>query len=401
MRRTRTDALELRDVAGGRDHVVPVRDDGLGEGASEARRATGDEPGGHCAAFPRPGVSAGAPPSQRDGAALIQALSEPPTVWFAVVASNHGQPKRTARLSRIEALEDHARAGEAARVWRQPARRRSPSRRSRDARGRQCRLLHEARTRRGRAGLRERARRRRPCVAAHCGRAKPSVRPDRHSIAYPVPRRPARSVVRSSVQRILDGLSESPAFIGTSSRDLIAANALGRAAYSPMFGDARGVPNTARFLFLDPRAREFFLEWDSAAANLVANLRRELGSDPLNRDLTRLIDDLNRESPEFLALWRSHDVRTHNTGFKAIHHPVVGDLHLTFEAMEPPRPRPALIVYGAEPGSETADRLRLLGELGGHRAWRRSRCASLTHVAVHRDERGVAHPRPFGLHGRP
>ena len=63
------------------------------------------------------------------------------------------------------------------------------------------------------------------------------------------------------------------------------------------------VPNTARFLFLDPRAREFFLEWDSAAANLVANLRRELGSDPLNRDLTRLIDDLNRESPEFLTLW--------------------------------------------------------------------------------------------------
>jgi len=174
------------------------------------------------------------------------------------------------------------------------------------------------------------------------------------------PRR--RAGVRASVQRILDGLVDSPAFIGSTSRDLIAANALGRATYSPIYDAFPGeAPNTARYMFLDPGAQDFFVEWQSAAANLVANIRRELGADPLNADLQLLVDDLNRLSPDFGTLWRSHDVRTHDTGFKAIRHPVVGELTLTFEAMElPADPGQTLIVYGAEPGSDTADRLRLL-----------------------------------------
>jgi MmyB-like transcription regulator ligand binding domain len=70
---------------------------------------------------------------------------------------------------------------------------------------------------------------------------------------------------------------------------------------------------------------------------------------------------LNRESAEFTNLWNSHDVRYHFTGSKSIHHPVVGDLHLTFEAMDlPADPGQTLLVYGAEPGSPSADALRLL-----------------------------------------
>ncbi|WP_424449233.1 helix-turn-helix transcriptional regulator [Microbacterium arborescens] len=174
--------------------------------------------------------------------------------------------------------------------------------------------------------------------------------------------RPVRALVRPAVQRILDGLSESPAFVGTVTRGLVAANTLGRATYSPLYEAAPdGIPNTARYTFLNPGAKKFFIEWDTAAANLVANLRRELGTDPLNRDLQQLIDDLNRDSTEFRAMWRSHDVRTHDAGIKSIHHPVVGDLHLTFESMPlPADPGQNLIIYGAEPGSETADRLRLL-----------------------------------------
>ncbi len=174
--------------------------------------------------------------------------------------------------------------------------------------------------------------------------------------------RPMRALVRPAVQRILDGLSESPAFVGTVTRGLIAANTLGRATYAPLYDAAPdGIPNTARYTFLNPAAKEFFIEWDTAAANLVANLRRQLGTDPLNRDLQQLIDDLNRHSAEFRELWQSHDVRTHDAGIKSIHHPVVGDLHLTFETMPlPADPGQNLIIYGAEPGSETADRLRLL-----------------------------------------
>ncbi|MEW2014062.1 MULTISPECIES: helix-turn-helix transcriptional regulator [Microbacterium] len=173
---------------------------------------------------------------------------------------------------------------------------------------------------------------------------------------------PERTTVRPTVQRILDGLSDSPAFVATAARNLVAANALGRAVYAPLYDAALdGIPNTARYAFLEPGAKEFFVNWRTAAANLVANLRREIATDPLNRALEQLVDELNRRSPEFGELWRSHDVRTHDAGIKSIRHPVVGELHLTFEAMPlPADPGQNLVVYGAEPGSETADRLRLL-----------------------------------------
>lgn len=173
---------------------------------------------------------------------------------------------------------------------------------------------------------------------------------------------PVRSHVRPAVQRILDGLADSPAFVGTAARGLIGANTLGRATYAPIFeSTVSDVPNTARYMFLDSGAKTFFPEWQDAAGNLVANLRRELGSDPLNRELHDLVDDLNRESEEFRRFWRSHDVRAHDTGLKLVHHPIVGELQLTFETMDLPSDRgQKLIVYGAEPGSETAQRLGVL-----------------------------------------
>jgi transcriptional regulator with XRE-family HTH domain len=181
-----------------------------------------------------------------------------------------------------------------------------------------------------------------------------SIRPGKR----PIPPR----VVRPAVQRVLAALVDAPAFVGTHTRDLIAANTLGRAVFSPLYDAAPdGVPNTARFLFLNPAARDFFPEWQQTATDTVANLRTELGRDPLDARLTGLVDDLNRQSAEFRTLWRSHDVRYHDTGSKTVHHPVVGELTLTFEVMElPADPGQSLIVYGAEPGSATADALRLL-----------------------------------------
>jgi len=178
----------------------------------------------------------------------------------------------------------------------------------------------------------------------------------------PVRRDPSRNIVRPAVQRVVDGIVDSPAFVRTHTRQLIAANALGRAVYAPLYdADPTGQPNTARFLFLDTQARSFFVEWPKNAADMVANLRTELGRDPYDRDLTDLIDDLNRDSAEFRTLWKAHDVRYHDTGVKRLRHPVVGDLELTFEAMElPADPGQSLIVYGAEPGSPTADALHLL-----------------------------------------
>jgi transcriptional regulator with XRE-family HTH domain len=179
----------------------------------------------------------------------------------------------------------------------------------------------------------------------------------------PAPRRASDQTVRLAVQRVVDGLTDAPAFVRNSRRDLLASNALGRALYSELWADVADgeTVNTARFLFLNPRARTFFLDWAKAAADMVANLRIEVGRDPHDRELQGLIRDLLAGSVEFRTNWASHDVRYHDTGFKAVHHPVVGDLTLTFEAMElPADPGQSLIVYGTEPGSPSEERLRLL-----------------------------------------
>ena len=122
----------------------------------------------------------------------------------------------------------------------------------------------------------------------------------------------------------------------------------------------------ARFIFLDPRSREFFPDWPTAAEDLVAMLRLTAGADPTAPGLTDLVGDLSTRSREFSELWARHDVRYVCRGEKIIHHPVVGELHLAYEPM-PLTTAPGLrmTVYAVEPGSPSQDALRLLASWAG------------------------------------
>jgi transcriptional regulator with XRE-family HTH domain len=175
------------------------------------------------------------------------------------------------------------------------------------------------------------------------------------------PRRRAQTRVRPSMQRIVDSMVTTPAFVRNGRLDLLAINALGRALYAPVFDDPARPANLARFNFLDPRAEDFFPDWDDAANTTVALLRTEAGRDPHNRDLTDLIGELATRSDEFRVRWAAHNVRLHHSGTKCFHHPVVGALDLAFEAMDlPAEPGLTLTAYTAEPGAPSADALRLL-----------------------------------------
>jgi hypothetical protein len=177
----------------------------------------------------------------------------------------------------------------------------------------------------------------------------------------PPRRRPARQRVRRSVQRILDSMTGTPAFVLNGRLDILGANALGAALYSPMYTDPAGPPNTARFVFLDPDAATFFRQYDKAANDTVALLRAEAGRDPYDRDLSDLIGQLSTRSEEFRRRWAAHNVRIHTTGIKLLHHPVVGDLDLPFESVPlPADPGQSLLIYTAEPESPSHDALQLL-----------------------------------------
>jgi hypothetical protein len=119
--------------------------------------------------------------------------------------------------------------------------------------------------------------------------------------------------------------------------------------------------NTARFVFLDPRATGFLVDRDRVASEVVATLRSQAGRDPYDRGLSDLVGELSTHSEEFGTRWAAHNVRRHRTGRKQLHHPVVGDLQLSYEVMDlSADPGLSLVVYSAEPGSASQDGLRLL-----------------------------------------
>ena len=182
-----------------------------------------------------------------------------------------------------------------------------------------------------------------------------------HTTSAKPRRRAAARRIRPSVQQMLDAMTGAPAFVRNDRMDILAANLLGRALYSEHFSDPRRPPNSARFIFLDPRAPAFYIDWERVAHDAVAVLRSAAGRDPYDPGLSELVGELSLQSELFRTHWAAHNVRFHDTGTKRFHHPVVGDLSLTFETMRLiAEPDLTMFVYTAEAGSTSDESLSLL-----------------------------------------
>jgi transcriptional regulator with XRE-family HTH domain len=183
----------------------------------------------------------------------------------------------------------------------------------------------------------------------------------------PARRAPAQHV-RPSVKRVVDAITGIPAFVGNGRLDILYVNAVAQALYTEHLRDTIKPANSARFAFLNPRAREFYVDWDAVSHDIVAALRIDAGRNPYDRALSDLIGLLSTRSEEFRRLWAKHDVYVHRTGTKTLHHPLVGDMSLSFEMFElPADPGLTLATYTAEPGSESEARLWELAEWGATR----------------------------------
>ncbi len=172
--------------------------------------------------------------------------------------------------------------------------------------------------------------------------------------ARPPRKAPVTSEVRPSVRRVVDAITDLPAFVTNGRLDILYANEMATALYSELFRDPVRPVNSARFLYLDPRARTFFADWEGATRDMVASLRAQVGHNPYDRELTDLIGLLSTRSEVFRVLWARHDVRFHRSGTKRFVHPLVGELTLTYERLElAADPGLAIVTYSAEPGSPT------------------------------------------------
>lgn len=178
------------------------------------------------------------------------------------------------------------------------------------------------------------------------------------------PRR-SHQQVRPSVQRMLDAMTV-PAFVRNAGQDFVGGNQLAYAFYSPLYPDPlRPDPshpvNFVRFCFLDPRAREFYPDWEGMADNAVNLLRTDAGRDPYDWGISDLVGELSTRSEEFRVRWAKHNVRLHYTGTKRFLHPVVGDIDVNYETMPlPADPGLVLTIYSPEPGTPSADAMTLL-----------------------------------------
>ncbi|MEU1957211.1 helix-turn-helix transcriptional regulator [Nocardia rhamnosiphila] len=188
-----------------------------------------------------------------------------------------------------------------------------------------------------------------------------------HTIARPAPARRRRAVrpqrLHPATRTLLDTLETAlrPAFVLGRRLDVLGQNRLA----ALLVADFDRVPETernqARFVFLDPHARELYVDWEQVAADTAAMLRMDAGRHPEDPGLARLIGDLSIRSPEFRRLWARNRVHERSVGAKRYHHPLVGDVTITYQALSPgDDPEQTLFVYDTEPGSGSAHALQLL-----------------------------------------
>ncbi|MER5641156.1 transcriptional regulator [Kitasatospora sp. NPDC002227] len=193
--------------------------------------------------------------------------------------------------------------------------------------------------------------------------------------------------VRPALQQLLDAMADVPAYVIGRRTDIIAWNRLACA----LLGDFDAMPpeqrNLAWQIFQEPASRELYDNWEGKAADIVANLRLDAGRYPDDPRLASLVGELSLKSEEFRRLWAAHDVLDKGHGTKQLHHPVVGPLILSYEALRPHGdPDQVLLTYHAEPGSPSAESLRLLA------SWSAEPAGAAQHQAdpeaQHRADRG-------------
>ncbi|MFF3565999.1 helix-turn-helix transcriptional regulator [Streptomyces sp. NPDC002574] len=184
--------------------------------------------------------------------------------------------------------------------------------------------------------------------------------------ARPPRRRPAPAgdgaqTARPILHSMLKSLDGTPAVVMGRGMTVLAWNRAAAALLGDFAGMAPADRNIAKLTFLDPRSRSLYAAWDACARESVAYLRLEAGLYPDDPVLASVVGDLAARSPEFRDLWAQHPVQDRTSGTKGIHHPVVGDLTLSYETLRvADDPAQALVVYTTEPGSASAESLRLL-----------------------------------------
>ncbi|MFC8509789.1 helix-turn-helix transcriptional regulator [Streptomyces sp. NPDC057411] len=189
--------------------------------------------------------------------------------------------------------------------------------------------------------------------------AKPTVKKRQRAQA-----RPQR--VRPGLVQLLDSMEGVPAFVLGRRGDILAWNRMARALMGDLAAMEPRERNMARMVFLDPNTRDLYVDWECKATEVVSVLRLYAGLHPDDQELLALVGELSVRSEEFRSLWAAHTVTDKGHGEKQVRHPLVGEMTLSYESLRISGDDPdlMLVTYHAEPGTPSADALRLLAQWG-------------------------------------
>lgn len=181
------------------------------------------------------------------------------------------------------------------------------------------------------------------------------------------PALPRRSGSAASVEKVdlglrtlIDNWQLIPAYVQDRHMNVLAANSMAQALlpyFAPGF-------NQLRTAFLDSDFPAWVGNWDEVTEMLVSWLRFNFAEDrPTDPELVSLINELNDASPRFRSLWARQEVKQKTSGPAPFHHPRVGPLTLCYRVFMLPDTKQTMIAYYAEPGTPSAESLRLLSSL--------------------------------------
>ncbi|MFW3169433.1 helix-turn-helix transcriptional regulator [Geodermatophilus sp. CPCC 206100] len=163
------------------------------------------------------------------------------------------------------------------------------------------------------------------------------------------------------VQRLVDALGPSPAYVITASWSIVGWNA----AYERLYPGVATVPAADRNLlwlvFTDPAVRDLLGDWTTDSRRFLTQFRAEVGPRLADREVVDLVARLEAASGHFRAGWASHDVDRFSSGQRRFTHPEVGELLLEHHQLTPAdAPHLQLVVYTAAAGSDAAGKLARL-----------------------------------------
>ncbi len=129
---------------------------------------------------------------------------------------------------------------------------------------------------------------------------------------------PAAATSPQLLQPLVDAV-RTPAYVLDRHWDAIAWNRPAAELFTPWL---RGTaPNLLRFVFLDPVARRFIVNWNERARRLVGEYRADTADWRDDPARVALVQALSEGSAEFAASWRSQSVLARDGGRRTFVHP--------------------------------------------------------------------------------